>query len=579
MKRPSLNRRPKSNRRNLRRVLKKANKKPKRSKTKAHRIKNIRKALSGERPTLRPFQREGVDWIKRNKFRGLLADSQGTGKTVQALMAIGESAKDVCPVLVVCPSSVVLNWEKEAFRWLGSRLRCHVIEGINDQFPLKTPHITVVSWDLLVHRCEELSLKKWRCVFADEIHYAKNALAKRTQALNAILDACECEKIVLMSGTPLVNNEEEFQAIKDIAGGNVPMLRRVLEDVAPDIPPKTRVMLPVALHPDLEREYQEVVEEFSDWLEYYLLKVFGNTTETDVKLESILKAQHLAKLSYLRRIVARGKIPAASKLAAEMVLKRKEPIVVFGEHNDILDLFSEALQKFKIPIVRLDGTSSKVERDKAIEAFQEGRVNVFLGSRAAFEGITLVRSANAIFLERFYTPSAEEQAEDRIRRIGQTRPTFIWYLQASGTIDERIEEIVERKRRIVRRVIGQPEVEQKVLTTVYQATRNKKILSAVKTLKEEPTVKLSIPRTPAVRYLRGVLFDAEVWSIPIVQKVLKRRGHQIKDQQIKGSYTFLITRSKESFDRSTIKTIDLNNGFLLVVGRPASSSKRVLNYR
>ena len=579
MKRPSINARPKNNRRKLRQVLRKARKKPKRSKTKAHRLKNIRKALSSEKPTLRPFQREGVDWLKRSKFRCLLADSQGTGKTVQALVSIGENAKEVCPVLVVCPSSVVLNWEKEAFRWLGSKLRCHVIEGMSDQFPLRTPHITVVSWDLLVHRCEELSKIKWRCVFADEIHYAKNALAKRTQAIHAILDACECEKIVLMSGTPLVNNEEEFQAVKDIAGGNVPMLRRVLEDVAPDIPPKTRIMLPVALHPDLEREYAEVKNEFEEWLEYYLQKVFGDTRETDFKLESILKAQHLAKLSYLRRIVARGKIPAAAKLAAEMVLKKKEPIVVFGEHNDILDLFSEALQKFKIPIVRLDGTSSKIERDKAIEAFQEGRVDVFLGSRAAFEGITLVRAKNAIFLERFFTPSAEEQAEDRIRRIGQKFPTYIWYLQAEGTIDERIEEIVERKRRIVRRVIGQPIVEQKTLDRVYLPTRNRKILDSVKMLKDEPTISLSLPRTPSPKYLRGILFDAELWSIPIVQKVLKKRGHQIKDQQIKGNYTFIVTRTKESFDRTSIKVIDRGNGFLLVVGRPASNSKRVTNYR
>lgn len=582
MKRPSFKTRPKSNRKNLKRVLRKAKKpKDKKAKSKAMRHKKRMAALNEAPPKLRDFQREGVDWIKENNFCALLADSQGTGKTVQALMAIGESATTVCPVLVICPSSVAWNWEKEAFRWLRHKLRCHVVEGMDDQFPYKPPHVTIVSWDLLTHRIDDLVKHRWRCIVADEIHYAKNPEAKRTQAIHRILEASECERILLMSGTPLVNTEEEYQSVKDIAGGNPPVLRRTLEDVAPEIPPKTRMYLPVTMPDNIQAEYDQAANEFADWLDEYLNKILSNDyTAVAERTETTMKAENLIKVGYLRRIIARGKVPAACAWTYKMVKKNKEPVVVFGEHQDILDSYTEGLRKLKIPLVRLDGTTNRISRQRAIDGFQNGNVSVFLGSRAAFEGITLTRARHLMFLERFFTPAAEEQAEDRIRRIGQTRQTFIWYLTAEGTIDERIEEIVDRKRRIIKRVVGQPDIEtDKLEDTLDGWNRLKPLNGLTKPLKVEPTVDIVIPETPDPTYLRGVIFNGEVWSIPMVQRILRRRKHKIRDVQMKQHYTFVVTHEPEHFVRSTIKTIEVGNEFLIVVGKPASSSKRVMNYR
>ena len=586
MKRPKMRGSIKQgSRKALKRTLRKAKKKrsPKdNAKLKARKARHKKKleALSTERPKLRPFQKEGVEFIENSDFRCLLADSQGTGKTVQALYTIGKNAQKVCPVLVVCPSSVVWNWEKEAFKWLRHKLRCHVIEGMSDPFPYVPPHITVVSWDLLCHRIEDLTKHKWGMIVADEIHYAKNVEAKRTQSIHQILHTSQTEKILIMSGTPLVNNEEEYQAVKDIAGGNPPVLRRVLEDVAPEIPPKTRMYLPVTMPDDIQAEYDQAALEFGDWLDEYLTKIYGDPTEVGDRIERTMKAEDLIKIGYLRRIVARGKIPSACAWTFNMVKQKKQPVVVFGEHQNILDLYTEGLRKLKIPIVRIDGTTSRIERQQAIDNFQGGKVDVFLGSRAAFEGITLHRANNLMFLERFYTPAKEEQAEDRIRRIGQTKPTFMWYLTAQNTIDQRIEEIVERKRRIIARVVGQPTIATEELDTVLDNWDRLKPLNGLsKPLKVEPTIKTPVPETPEPKYLRGVLFNAEHWSLPQIQKALRRRKNQVKEVEMKGIYTFIQTRVPEQFIRSTIKKIEIAHEFFVVVGKPASNSKRVTNYR
>jgi SNF2 family DNA or RNA helicase len=584
MKRPSLKSKPSRTRGQLKKTLRKAkrSKRPKNPKDKARKVRHQRKleALNTEKPKLRDFQKEGVEFIEQSNFRCLLADSQGTGKTVQALYTIGKNAQMVCPVLVICPSSVVWNWEKEAFKWLRHKLRCHIIEGMSDPFPESMPHITVVSWDLLCHRVDDLCRYKWGMIVADEIHYAKNSEAKRTQAIHRVLNTSQTDKILIMSGTPLVNNEEEYQAVKDIAGGDPPILRRVLEDVAPEIPPKTRMYLPVTMPIELQQEYDQAVAEFGDWLDEYLTQVYGDPTEVSDRIDSTMKAENLIKIGYLRRIVARGKIPSACAWTYNMVKVKKEPVVVFGEHQDILDLYTEGLRKLKIRLVRLDGSTSRIERQQAIDNFQDGKVDVFLGSRSAFEGITLVRATNLMFLERFYTPASEEQAEDRIRRIGQTKPTYIWYLTAIGTIDERIEEIVDRKRRIISRVVGQPTIASEHLDTVLDSwDRLKPLRTISKPLKVEPSISAPIPKTPNPKFLRGILFNAEHWSLPQVQKAIRKRKNTIKEVEMKGEYTFIQTKAPESFDRSTIKKIEVAHQFFIVVGKPATASKRVKNYK
>ena len=168
----------------------------------------------GVRPQLRPSQIEGIEFLEKNNYNAIIADSMGTGKTAQALVAVARNAKALMPTLVVCPSSVAWNWRREAYKWIRSSVRVHVIDGMKDVLPEKTPHITVVSWDLLHHRIEEIKQIKFKCVIADEAHYAKNPESLRTKAFQEI----DTNHKILLTGTPLINNKQELNVLKCLIG-------------------------------------------------------------------------------------------------------------------------------------------------------------------------------------------------------------------------------------------------------------------------------------------------------------------------------------------------------------------------
>ena len=453
-------------------LLKKMNgiKRQKKKKNKKKKLTKKEKALLkeetmdiGERPPLRPSQIEGIEFLEKNNFNAIVADSMGTGKTAQALVTLARNAKQLLPAIVVCPSSVAWNWRRESYKWIRSSVRVHVVDGMKDRIPKKTPHITIVSWDLLHHRIDELVLTKFKCIVADEAHYAKNPDSLRTKAFQQI----ETEHKILLTGTPLINNSQELNVLKCLIGtDNVPIIRRMLEDVAPDVPPKQRIVFPVEMEEKLQDEYDEISQDFEWWIETYLKKVFGERSDIAEKVEKAVENEYLTKISYLRRVVGRGKVPAMSYWAKSMI-KKGNSIVIFGEHQDVLDYLCESLQKLRVPHVRVDGSTGRTERQIAIDSFQDGRIKCFIGSRACLEGITLTRATNLAFLERYFTPSAEEQAEDRIRRIGQTKPTKIWYFTAIDTIDERIQNIVSRKRRIIDKEIGIEDIEEIELSDVF----------------------------------------------------------------------------------------------------------------
>ena len=532
----------------------------------------------GQRFELRPTQKEGIQFIKDSNYNCIIADSMGTGKTAQVLVALAQNASKMFPALVVCPSSVAWNWRREAYQWLRSSVRCHVVDGMEDRFPSRMPHITVVSWDLLHHRIEEFKVRKYRCIVADEAHYAKNPDSLRSKALSEI----DVNHRILMTGTPLINVKAELEVLKALVGidGDVPILRRLLEEVDPNVPPKTRIVFPVEMEPSLMAEYEEVESSFSDWLNSYLTKIFGSDVDTiETKVESAMKTEYLAKISYLRRIVARGKIPACAVWCRQMV-RRGDSVCVYGEHQDILNLFCDALRKLSIGHVRIDGSTSRTERQIAIDSFQKGNIKVFVGSRAAIEGITLTKAQHLAFLERYFTPAAEEQAEDRIRRMGQTKPTTIWYFTAQETIDERIQSIIAKKRRIIEREIGIEDIEEKEIFDVFDGwKRVSKLNGHVKPLKEEPMTKIHLPPLPNPKFVRGIFFGVNSWSIPMVLKGLRGKGFKVLEMQNKGDRVFVSTRAPEQFNRHTIRIIPVSRDLTCVVGKPASNAKRVKNYR
>lgn len=402
---------------------------------------------------LRSFQREDIDAIKRAGVKALVASAPGSGKTAIAIRSLVETYTKSFPALIVCPATVTRNWANEWKMW-GNGFNTYLIEDSSTPIPTTLdPRNTVfiMSWALLDVRLTDILELGIKAVVADEAHYSRNRDTLRAQALYRITR--NVQGILLLSGTPIVNNLDELSALNELLGTDKPlMLRRLLEDVAPDIPEKKRSYVYIRLRAKHREVYDRALHDFEEWLrtEAQALQEDGLTEED---IERTLAVEGLAKVGYLRRLVGEYKVPAAADWIARAI-RVGEPVVVFLEHQHVLKKLSRALHKQRIRHGVIDGTTSPVQRQELVEQFQRGEFPVFIGTRAAKEGITLTTARHLLFVERFFTSADEEQAEDRVRRIGQTQKTTIWYLHADATIDDRLDAIVGTKRALIRTAIG-----------------------------------------------------------------------------------------------------------------------------
>jgi SWI/SNF-related matrix-associated actin-dependent regulator of chromatin subfamily A-like protein 1 len=420
-------------------------------------IPEVAERLGG---TLQPFQWAGVRYALDVR-RTFLADEQGLGKTVEALATL--EADDAYPAVVICPASLKLNWERETKRWLPHR-EVSVVEG-RSAVP-HTGEITILNYEIVAAHREELSRLHPKALVVDESHYAKNPQAKRTQAVRRLAGTLDDSALRLaLTGTPVLNHADELISqlrvigrLEDFGSGarfsrqfQGPLteerlhwhlrrrcfVRRLKSEVLPQLPPKRRVVVPVAL--DNKREYRLAEEDVISWLREQPLDL----SELNARIAATLRAERLAQLTTLQRLAARGKLNAALQWIADF-LESGEPLVVFARHVDVqravLERFPDA--------AHLLGADAIGERDDAVRAFQrpDGPQLIVCATRVAAQGITLTRASNVAFLELEWTPAMHDQAEDRTHRIGQRDAVTAWYLLAADTIDETMAELVEAKR-------------------------------------------------------------------------------------------------------------------------------------
>ena len=409
---------------------------------------------------LRPFQQEDVGHVEAAGFRALIANAPGTGKTSEALSCLNRGHETLLPALVVCPASVVTNWQREARMWTPW-MKTTVIEG--ESGPIRAGrHLYICSWAILAARQDQFAAMNFRTIIADECHFVLHEESQRSQALSYLIEKATGR--LLLSGTPIIADERDLQTLYRYLGTEKPLLiRRLIEDVAPEIPLKTRAYIPVSLPPKSLAEYQKAEADFAEWLgneiQRKVEEIGGDPDEAEGIAEQALAAEALVKIGYLRRILAAGKVSAAVDWTARAV-RLGEPVLIFAEHKLVIEKLCRGLRKARVRYVCIDGSASRRERQLAIDAFQAGEIPVFIGSKAAKEGITLTRARNVLFVERWWTAAEEEQAEDRARRIGQLYPVKVWFLHVAGSVDDRIAEIVEKKRHAVRKAIGARTIEE-----------------------------------------------------------------------------------------------------------------------
>jgi hypothetical protein len=420
--------------------------------------------LGGE---LKPFQRAGVRYLLQQR-RAFLADEQGLGKTIEALATL--EADGAYPAIVVCPASLKLNWLRELSLWLPHR-SAQALTGTRGGPAVEQADVTVVNYDIVAARLSTLSAIAPRALVLDESHYCKNAAAKRTQAVQQLSTAVPRDGLVLaLTGTPVMNRPPELisqlrilgrladfgsgaQFGKRFRGADAHLrlhwhlrarcfARRLKADVLPQLPAKTRAVVPIEL--DNEPEYRLAERDLIAWLQSQPLDLH----ELDAKVAAALRAERLVRLNALKLLAARGKLNAALAWIHDF-LSSGERLVVFAHHREIqralLERFPGALH--------ILGQDSPVARDAALQAFQapDGPENqlIVCSIEVAGHGITLTRASNVAFLELDWTPAKHDQAEDRCHRIGQQDTVNATYLLAAGTVDETIGTLLERKRAVI----------------------------------------------------------------------------------------------------------------------------------
>ena len=520
---------------------------------------------------LRDFQKRDVLFIRKNNYRVLVANAQGTGKTIECLAAISLDRKKLCPVIIVCPASVTLNWFRETRKWCRWA-RVHVIKNRKERMPKRRAHIYVVSWTLFAERIAEITTIKPRLLVADEAHFAKNPDAQRSQALYGL--AKECPYLLLLTGTPLINSAHEIETLKNLFGiPNPPILRRLLTDVAKDIPDKTRALLPVYLPTRIGREYSKAANDFAHWLEVQLHQRM-EAGEAKAAAHRALAAEALVKIGYLRRIVGRGKANAAVDFIARAV-RMGEPIVVFAEHSRVLRTIAKKLRQQQIGYVAIKGSTPKSTRQNAVDRFQKGEVPVFLGSKAASTGITLTRARHMCFVEYYYTSAEMEQAEDRIRRIGQAYPTKIWMLHATGTIDDRIEEIIQRKRRLVRRIVGSEDIADTPEKTAHQIIAAWSRHSIAPVIKGRSLLGLvkALPPLPKPRETSQLVFKGKRWNQAAIKAWCKMNRYAYDNLEKYGKGYRIVLTKPSSFVDGSFEVVKIAKDIKIIKGTRRSSNR------
>jgi SWI/SNF-related matrix-associated actin-dependent regulator of chromatin subfamily A-like protein 1 len=443
--------------------------------------------LGGE---LKPFQRAGVQYLLSQR-RAFLADEQGLGKTIEALATL--EADGAYPAIVVCPASLKLNWLRELALWLPGR-SAQALAGTRASAPIEPADVTVVNYDIVAGRLPALQALGPRALVLDESHYCKNAAAKRTQAVQRLSAAVPPDGLVLaLTGTPVMNRPPELisqlrilgrladfgsgaQFGKRFRGPDAHLrlhwhlrarcfARRLKADVLPQLPAKTRGVVPIEL--DNEPEYRLAERDLVAWLQSQPFDL----RELDAKVAAALRAERLVRLNALKLLAARGKLHAALAWIHDFC-SSGERLVVFAHHREIqralLERFPGALH--------ILGEDSPTARDAALRAFQEpddGENQLIICSiEVAGHGITLTRSSNVAFLELDWTPAKHDQAEDRCHRFGQQDTVNATYLLAAGTVDETIGTLLERKRAVIGAVTdGLEEDEEGVVDALVRELR------------------------------------------------------------------------------------------------------------
>ena len=445
--------------------------------------------------TLREYQHQGLNWLqflREYELNGILADDMGLGKTIQTLSHLlveKEQGRLSGPSLIIAPTSVIFNWAKEIEKFAPS-LSYVVINGAKRQDnldQLAQYDIVITSYPLLLKDSDIHQEQLYYYLILDEAHYIKNPSTKLYQT---VLKVKAAHKLCL-TGTPMENHLGEIWAQfnfllpgflaaykqfsklfkspiekhndherKVILNQRIKpfILRRSKERIAKELPEKTIIVQTLQIEGKQAELYESVRLTMDSRLKDIIAQKGLQRSQIEI-LDALLKLRQVCNHPQLLSLPGAKSIHQSAKLEFLMetlpeMIEEGRKILIFSQFTSMLSLIEAELVENKIGYVKLTGSTTN--RQDIVDTFQSGQVPVFLISlKAGGVGLNLTAADTVIHFDPWWNPAVENQATDRAYRIGQDKPVFVYKLIIENSIEQKIQQIQEKKAELANALLSE----------------------------------------------------------------------------------------------------------------------------
>ncbi len=459
-----------------------------------HKSKGIPKEVNA---VLRSYQAEGVEWLERLRYmhlNGILADDMGLGKTLQAIITVtqhkNDHPADIC--IVVCPTSLVYNW-KEEFNKFNPNLTVLPVDGTPSQRKKLLHHIhdydiIITSYSLLQKDIEFYKTIPFAYCILDEAQHIKNRGTRNAKSVKMM----QASHKLILTGTPIENSLDELWSLFDFLMPGLLssydrflekyirnpqqngtknletlrkkvspfILRRMKKDVLTDLPSVSDIVY----HCHLSETQKELYQSYAESAREELSKLVKKEGFDRVQIHVLATLTRLKQICCHPAIFAKESPESGDSAKYDMLLEllqnlmeAKHKTVIFSQYTRMLNIMRNDLQKMGIPFEYLDGSSKN--RLGIVKKFNEDeKIPIFLVSlKAGGSGLNLVGADTVIHYDMWWNPAVENQATDRVHRIGQKNSVSSYKLITLNTIEEKIVELQNRKRGLVKKVVSSDE--------------------------------------------------------------------------------------------------------------------------
>ena len=451
---------------------------------------------AGIHATLRPYQQKGFEWLtllSEAGVGGCLADDMGLGKTLQTIcfLAYHINLNPTDKHLIVCPSSLLYNWQQELQKFAPG-ISCMVHHGTGRSAAALDENIRVIITSYGTCRADANLLLpiNFGIAVIDESHNIKNPAAKITSVVSNI----NARIRIALSGTPVVNNtfdlysqlhfalpglfgsreffrreyadaidrfhdEEKIRALQRLTAPFV--LRRTKEQVATDLPDKTEAILWCNMHTDQQNLYNAIRDQVKSSLFLDIQNNGLNKSKLAV-IQAMLKLRQVCNSPKLLPVEEQQNCSRSVK--TEVLVQELQNILgthkalVFSQFSSMLNLLAAELDKKQISHYHFDGQTPAVKRSEMVNAFQsaDSNTHLFLISlKAGNTGLTLTAADYVFLFDPWWNSAVEQQAIDRTHRIGQTKNVFAYKMICKGTIEEKIVQLQQRKKKLATELVSE----------------------------------------------------------------------------------------------------------------------------